>query len=69
MRLTFLTDIGQSFVIEIDPQMELENIMALLEAEASANHSVLFNIQTSPFLEVWNSDWRAKYLVRRARTQ
>lgn len=35
MRLTFVTDIGQSYVIEVDPQMELENIMALLEAEAS----------------------------------
>lgn len=35
MRLTFFTDMGQSYVIEVDPQMELENIMALLEAEAS----------------------------------
>ncbi|KAG8982064.1 DNA damage-inducible protein 1 [Tulasnella sp. 425] len=34
MRLTFFTDMGQSYVIEVDPQMELENIMALLEAEA-----------------------------------
>lgn len=33
MRLTFATETGQTFVIEIDPQMELENIMALLEAE------------------------------------
>jgi hypothetical protein len=33
MRLTFYTEIGQSYVVEIDPQMELENIMALLEAE------------------------------------
>lgn len=33
MRITFITDIGQSYVIEVDPQMELENIMALLEAE------------------------------------
>ncbi|KAG8901832.1 DNA damage-inducible protein 1 [Tulasnella sp. 408] len=37
MRLTFVTDIGQSYVIEVDPQMELENIMALLEAEASGS--------------------------------
>ena len=36
MRLTFITDTGQTFVIEIDPQMELENIMALLEVEVSA---------------------------------
>lgn len=33
MELTFLTDLGQSFSIEIDPNMELENVMALLEAE------------------------------------
>jgi DNA damage-inducible protein 1 len=35
MELTFITDIGQSFVVEIDPNMELENVMALLEAEVS----------------------------------
>ncbi|KAG8883450.1 DNA damage-inducible protein 1 [Tulasnella sp. 331] len=34
MRLTFVTDLGQSYVIEVDPQMELENIMALLEADS-----------------------------------
>jgi DNA damage-inducible protein 1 len=33
MRLTFCTETGQSYIVEIDPQMELENIMALLEAE------------------------------------
>jgi hypothetical protein len=33
MELTFMTDLGQSFVVEIDPNMELENVMALLEAE------------------------------------
>ena len=33
MELTFITDLGHSFVIEIDPNMELENVMALLEAE------------------------------------
>jgi hypothetical protein len=35
MELTFVTDLGQSFTIEIDPKMELENVMALLEAEVS----------------------------------
>lgn len=35
MKLTFVTDLGQSFVVEIDPDMELENVMALLEAEVS----------------------------------
>jgi DNA damage-inducible protein 1 len=33
MLLTFVNDLGQSFVVEIDPDMELENVMALLEAE------------------------------------
>ena len=32
--LTFAT--GEAFQIEIDPNMELENVMALLEAEVSA---------------------------------
>ena len=35
MELTFVTDLGQSFTIEIDSKMELENVMALLEAEVS----------------------------------
>ena len=33
MELTFATELGQTFSVEIDPQMELENVMALLEAE------------------------------------
>jgi len=33
MELTFLNDLGQPFIVEIDPNMELENVMALLEAE------------------------------------
>ena len=36
MELTFVTELGQSFVVEIDPNMELENVMALLEAEVRA---------------------------------
>lgn len=28
-----MTELGQPFVIEIDPQMSLEDIMALLEVE------------------------------------
>jgi hypothetical protein len=35
MRLTFVTDLGATYTIEIDPKMELENVMALLEAEVS----------------------------------
>lgn len=41
MELTFLNDLGQSFVVEIDPNMELENVMALLEAEVSTRISIL----------------------------
>jgi DNA damage-inducible protein 1 len=33
MRLTFVNDLGESTEVEIDAQMELENVMALLEAE------------------------------------
>lgn len=33
MELTFVTDLGNTFVVEIDPNMELGNVMALLEAE------------------------------------
>lgn len=33
MKITFVNDFGQTYTIEIDPQMELENVMALLEAE------------------------------------
>lgn len=36
MRITFVTDVGESYALEIDPNMEMENIMALLEAEVSA---------------------------------
>jgi hypothetical protein len=33
MHLTFVNDFGQSTSVEIDGHMELENVMALLEAE------------------------------------
>ena len=35
MRLTFVNDFGQTYSVDIDPDMELENVMALLEAEVS----------------------------------
>jgi len=41
MKLTFVTDLGQSFYLEIDPNMELENVMALLEAEVRASLRLL----------------------------
>jgi hypothetical protein len=37
MQITFVTDVGESYALEIDPNMEMENIMALLEAEVSAH--------------------------------
>ena len=39
MELTFVTDMGHTFTVEIDPNMELENVMALLEAEVSTKHN------------------------------
>jgi len=35
MELTFATDLGHTFVVEIDPNMELGTVMVLLEAESS----------------------------------
>lgn len=35
MQVTFVTDLGQTYAVDIDPDMELENVMALLEAEVS----------------------------------
>jgi DNA damage-inducible protein 1 len=40
MQITFVTDIGESYALEIDPNMEMENIMALLEAEVSAQNFI-----------------------------
>jgi len=34
MNLTFVTDIGETYPVEIDPNMTLEDVMALLEAES-----------------------------------
>ena len=33
MKVTVLNDVGTMYDLEIDPQMSLENMMALLEAE------------------------------------
>ncbi|KZT42950.1 hypothetical protein SISSUDRAFT_798445 [Sistotremastrum suecicum HHB10207 ss-3] len=48
MQITFFTDVGELYPVEIDPQMELENIMALLEAESGIppeDQSISFNGQ------------------------
>ena len=44
MELTFCTELGESYAVEIDENMELENVMALLEVEVSPIH-----IQTLAF--------------------
>ena len=46
-----MTDLGQTFVVEIDPNMELENVMALLEAEVQStphNSSITPKVSKSP---------------------
>ena len=45
MELTFVTELGETFAVEIDENMELENVMALLEAEVSSihTHTLAFN--------------------------
>ena len=32
-----MTDLGATYSVEIDPKMELENVMALLEAEVGVS--------------------------------
>jgi len=48
MELTFVTDLGNTFVVEIDANMELGNVMVLLEAEVSFT----FNKHSSRFSDV-----------------
>lgn len=46
MELTVVNDLGQTFTVEIDPSMELENVMALLEAESGipvSEQSIYYN--------------------------
>lgn len=38
MELTFCTELGETYAVEIDENMELENVMALLEVEVSPVH-------------------------------
>ena len=37
MELIFSTELGETYTIEIDENMELENVMALLEVEVSSD--------------------------------
>jgi hypothetical protein len=65
MRITFVTDLGATYSVEIDPKMELENVMALLEAEvgvprhcATGAHVFLF-LATSPAFPPLNKVFRS----------
>lgn len=64
MRLTFVTDLGQTYIVEIDPKMELENVMALLEAEVS--DSRIMNV--SPKLRSFLVSPASRSLNRASRT-
>lgn len=48
MKLTFANDLGQTFSLEIDSGMELENVMALLEAEVRLTPQVAPPVSLSP---------------------
>ena len=39
MKLTFVTEPGEAFVVEIDENMELENVVILLEAKVGSVHT------------------------------
>jgi hypothetical protein len=43
MKLSFATDTGEVYGLEADESMEVENLMALLEAEVSLTHLLTKN--------------------------
>lgn len=76
MHITFVTDVGETYNLEIDPNMEMENIMALLEAEVSvATIATCLSLggrtiwpvdagaNADRRLTVWDSRSRTKYFV------
>lgn len=64
MHLTFVTDDGDGYHVEIDPGMELGNVMALLEAEVG----VWLSVRCVPaiYCVVGYQCRRADTLLRRA---
>ena len=71
MQITFVTDTGENFSVEIDPDMKLQDVQALLEAEVSHSpHLVnpLF-IRCATRDTVRRSYTRASHLTRRTRAQ
>ena len=69
MELTFVTELGESFVVEIDPNMELENVMALLEAEVRLFSFDNLSLSSWTIFTVRYPSQRAEHLLRRARPQ
>ncbi|KAJ7369015.1 hypothetical protein DFH08DRAFT_37667 [Mycena albidolilacea] len=63
MQLTFVTDLGQSYSMDIDSGMELENVMALLEAEVRCSFLTFF--LCSSRTAVGNPCRRTKRFVQR----
>ena len=61
MELTVVNDLGQTFVIEVDPNMELENVMALLEAEVRQISTWPVFLLTST---VWDPRFRTKHSLQ-----
>ena len=58
MELTFVTDLVGMFKVEIDPNMELENVMALPEAEVRSQTDIFAFLHPSlypPPLYTWRS--------------
>jgi hypothetical protein len=70
MQLIFVTDIGESYTLDVDPNMEMENIMALLEAEVSkpSRHQSSIGPLTLWTYLVWYTSTRAEHHLRWKRT-
>ena len=63
MHLIFVTDIGESYTLDVDPNMEMENIMALLEAEVreQARSLECFRTVDTVDLPVWYTSTGAEH--------
>jgi hypothetical protein len=46
MRVTFATEDGETFTVDVDATMELENVAALLEVEVSIDLCLLATAQS-----------------------
>lgn len=72
MKVTVLNDVGTMYDLEIDPQMSLENMMALLEAEVCST-SILFvtkiTLKSIILPAVWHSRYRAESFARWTRAE